>query len=77
MRATFDGGSLTSDAGALVLAEIICFRTRMIAVGLIAAGYQGANDSDTPRADPVFGILVACKPAPDRLPDLCCSAATS
>jgi len=86
-RAAFDGGSLTSDAGVLVLAEIerrlgiaerlagclsdprdpgrtrhtlaevIRFRTLMV-----AAGYRDANDSDALRADPAFKMAVGLLP---------------
>ena len=42
--AAFDGGRLTSDAGILVLAEMIRFRAL-----LIAAGYPDADDGDATR----------------------------
>ena len=94
VRAAFDGGSLTSDAGVLVLAEIerrlgiaerlagclsdprdpdrvrhtlaeiIRFRTLMI-----AAGYPDANDSDALRADPAFKMAVGR--LPESGADLC------
>ena len=94
VRAAFDGGSLTSDAGVVVLAEIegrlgiadrlagclsdprdpdrirhtlaeiIRFRTLMI-----AAGYPDANDSDTLRADPAFKMAVGR--LPESGADLC------
>lgn len=94
VHAAFDGGSLTSDAGVLVLAEIerrlgiaerlagclsdprdpgrvrhtladiIRFRTLMI-----AAGYPDANDSDALRADPAFKMAVGR--LPESGADLC------
>jgi hypothetical protein len=44
VHVAFDGGRLTSDAGVLLLAEIIRFRAL-----LIAAGYPDANDCDALR----------------------------
>jgi len=49
----FDAGRLTSDAGVLVLAEMIRFRALMI-----AAGYPDANDCEALRTDPAFKLAV-------------------
>ncbi len=66
MTAAFDGGTITSNAGSLLLREIdrsmglfdrmaACFRDQRI-TGL-ALGFQDLNDHDALRHDPVLALL--------------------